>query len=125
MSSLELILYSISIKWHKEFVDEIKKRKTVITDVYPFALQRTRAGTYRTVRKSAIGLKQVTLKHDPRIEVTTALVGIITDSEEVTTIEGLNLADEIGIHYCETKPTDSETIKGIFQDLTRKVLSKK
>jgi len=37
-------------------------------------LQRTRAGTYRTV------LKQVTLEHDLRMEVPTALVGIITDS---------------------------------------------
>ena len=53
-----------------------------------------------------------------------ALIGFVSDSEEVTTAEGQNLAEELSIHYYETKPTDNETIEGIFHNITRKMLEK-
>ena len=74
-------------------------------------LQRTRAGTYRTV------LKQVTLEHDLQMEVPTALVGIITNSEEVTRVEGQNLAKDLSVFYYETQPSNKENIARIFCDL--------
>ncbi|UCG02694.1 MAG: hypothetical protein JSW11_01630 [Candidatus Heimdallarchaeota archaeon] len=118
-------------KWYKEFVNEInrfyKKQKTTITDV----------------------------EHDPRMEVPIALVGFITKEEpitptflkiqkrldntgdwidwtnnkeiyeEITTAEGQSLAEELGLSFYETRPTDKKISEQIFHDLTLQVLRRR
>ncbi|MFX1286606.1 MAG: hypothetical protein ACFFB5_23415 [Promethearchaeota archaeon] len=51
------------------------------------------------------------------------LIGFITNSEEITTLEGQNLAEELKFFYYETKLTDKETIAKIFEDLAARVLA--
>jgi len=45
--------------------------------------------------------------------------------EEITTDEGQSLAEELGLSYYETRPTDKKIIEQIFHDLTLKVIRKK
>ena len=63
-------------------------------------------------------------KHIPQSSVPIALVGFITESETVTTEEGQNLAEELGVSYYETKLTNKRIMAEICQDLTLKVLNK-
>ena len=61
-------------------------------------------------------------RHIPSSSVPIALVGIITESEEVTTDEGQNLAKEHRSSYYETDVTDIETITTVVKELTLKVI---
>ena len=54
--------------------------------------------------------------------VPVALVGFVTESEEVTTVEGQNLADELNASYYELTPTDTKITEKILHDLTKKIL---
>ncbi|MFX1286603.1 MAG: GTP-binding protein [Promethearchaeota archaeon] len=61
-------------------------------------------------------------KHLPQATFPIALVGFISDSEEITSFEGQGLAEELNVPYYETTPTDKATIEGIFHNLARKVV---
>ncbi len=52
------------------------------------------------------------------------LIGLITENKEVTTKEGQNLADTLGIGYEETKVDDTEKTKQILKNLTRMVMER-
>lgn len=64
-------------------------------------------------------------KHIPDMSIPIALVGIITNSEHVTSEEGQKLAKKYKMNYYETKPTIFNQISRIFHDLTRQVLNQK
>jgi small GTP-binding protein len=61
----------------------------------------------------------------PDESIPIALVGIINNSEHVTTKEGKKLAKKYNLNYYEAKSTIVKQISRIFYDLTRQVLSKK
>ena len=63
-------------------------------------------------------------KQIPKSSVPITLVGFITDSEAVTTEEGQNLAEELGISYYETKPTNRRIMAEVCQDLALKIINK-
>ncbi len=56
----------------------------------------------------------------PNIPV--ALVGFITDLEEVVTTEGRRLATRLGASYYEIQPSNKEGIINIFHDLASKAI---
>jgi small GTP-binding protein len=64
-------------------------------------------------------------KHIPDVSIPIALVGIITNSEHVTTEDGQKLAKRLDMSYYEVQTTISEQISQIFYGLTRQVLSMK
>ena len=76
----------------------------------------------RTSFKAVKGWYEEFKKHIPQPSVPIALVGFITDSEEVTTEEGQNLAEELGVSYYETKPSDRSIMADVCQDLSFKIL---
>jgi hypothetical protein len=53
-----------------------------------------------------------------------ALVGFITNSEEITRGKGQELADELGMIYFEAKTSDKEGVIEIYKNLVRKSLEK-
>lgn len=53
------------------------------------------------------------------------LVGLITNTEKITLVEGQELAAELGASYYETIVDDLEYIEHIFHDLTLKALRMK
>jgi hypothetical protein len=55
-------------------------------------------------------------------DIPIALVGFITNSEEITREKGHELADELGMSYFETKTTDKEKVIEIYKNLARKLL---
>ncbi|MFX0207544.1 MAG: leucine-rich repeat domain-containing protein [Candidatus Hodarchaeota archaeon] len=62
-------------------------------------------------------------KHIPDMSIPLALVGIITNSEHITSEDGQNLARKHKMHYYETKPSLPKQISRIFHDLSRQVLN--
>ncbi|MFX0172585.1 MAG: hypothetical protein ACFE9L_11755 [Candidatus Hodarchaeota archaeon] len=54
-----------------------------------------------------------------------ALVGLQTNSEHVSTEEGLDLAKKFNMRYYETQVTDLEQIQHIFSEFTRQVFGMK
>ncbi|MFX0207279.1 MAG: hypothetical protein ACFFDT_14930 [Candidatus Hodarchaeota archaeon] len=62
-------------------------------------------------------------KHIPDPTIPVALVGIITNFEQVTVEEGQTIAQTHNMCYYETQVTDYEQIRYIFHELTRQVLS--
>ncbi|MFX1286069.1 MAG: hypothetical protein ACFFB5_20665 [Promethearchaeota archaeon] len=61
----------------------------------------------------------------PESSVPIAILGFITESETVTTEEGQNLANELGVSYYESNLTERKSIETIFHDLAIEVLRKK
>ncbi|MFX0170800.1 MAG: hypothetical protein ACFE9L_02665 [Candidatus Hodarchaeota archaeon] len=59
-------------------------------------------------------------KYNPEFFIT--LVGVIGESEEITTEQGQALAEKLGIEYVETAINDRKTVESIFYNLTQKHL---
>jgi hypothetical protein len=57
-------------------------------------------------------------------DIPIALVGFITNSEEITSGKGQELADELDMIYFETKTTDKEGVIEIYKNLARKSLER-
>lgn len=76
--------------------------------------------TYETVPDWLAEFRKHSL--DPTIPI--ALVGLISDSEQVTTEEGQKIAKKHNVFYYETQVTDSEQVCHIFIELTRQVLNR-
>ncbi|MFX0051360.1 MAG: hypothetical protein ACFFAJ_12875 [Candidatus Hodarchaeota archaeon] len=66
---------------------------------------------------------QVVCTHVSSQDIPIALVGFNTNSKEVTSEEGQELADELGMDYFETKTTDKERVIKIYKNLAKKFLS--
>ncbi len=74
----------------------------------------------RTSFTSVAGLCQRFHIFIPRTPL--ALVGFITDNEEVVTTEGQSLATRLNASYYDIQPSDKEGIIAIFHDLASKVI---
>ncbi|UCE12733.1 MAG: hypothetical protein JSV04_11125 [Candidatus Heimdallarchaeota archaeon] len=59
---------------------------------------------------------------DPRIPI--VLVGFIGNTEEVTSLEGQKVAEELGMLYYETSPTTQETITPIFLEIVKTAVAR-
>lgn len=70
----------------------------------------------------AIQRRHPQLFPDPLPSTPLVLIGLISDSDTITKEEGQTLAEELGISYYETRPTDQETIEKIFHTIIRDVL---
>ena len=58
----------------------------------------------------------------PNWPIPIAMVGIITEKEEITYEEGQELANQLNIDYYETEVTENRNVSQILQDLTKKIL---
>ncbi|MFX0206965.1 MAG: hypothetical protein ACFFDT_13340 [Candidatus Hodarchaeota archaeon] len=103
-------------RWYKEFVNDINRLKRSRYQV-PIALVG-----FITKAES---VTPTFLKIQKRLKNTDWInKGDIEEiDEEVTTAEGQSLAEELGLSYYETRPTDKK-IEQIFHDLVFKVLQK-
>ncbi|MFX0016930.1 MAG: hypothetical protein ACFFB2_20825 [Promethearchaeota archaeon] len=62
--------------------------------------------------------------HFPLSSPPIALVGIITGSDDLPSVNGQDSAAVLGVDYYEATPMDTEVIERIFHDLILKVLKK-
>ncbi len=73
--------------------------------------------------KKFTNLKSHSVRLDKLVDTPIALVGLVSDPEEVTTEKGQDLAEELNASFYETHPTDKKKTAQIFHDMALRVIS--
>ena len=63
-------------------------------------------------------------RHIPHPAVPIAFIGLHSDSEVVTIVEGQELAQELGVDYYEMEADDLQTLDAVLRSLVQKILTK-
>ena len=63
-------------------------------------------------------------RHIPHPAVPIAFIGLHSDSEVVTIVEGQELAQELGVDYYEMETDDLQTLDAVLRSLVQKILTK-